>query len=62
MTKILLAVRHRELWKTNFDLDAVLAGSIMTHTAFCRHAGWQSLGGEGGQTRFSRACAKPHIC
>ena len=44
MTKVLSAVRHQELCKTDSDLDAVPAASIMTHTVLCRHAGWQSLG------------------
>ena len=35
MTKVLSAVRHRELCKTDFDVDAVPAASIMTHTALC---------------------------
>ena len=44
MTKVLSAVRHRELCKTDFDLDGVPVASIMTHTALCRHTGWKSLG------------------
>ena len=35
MTKVLSAARHRELCKTDFDLAAVPAASIMTHTASC---------------------------
>ena len=44
MTKVLSAVRHRELCKTDFDLDAVPEASVMPHAAMCRHAGWRSLG------------------
>ena len=44
MTKVLSAVRHRELCKTDFDLDGVPMASIMAHTALCRHTGWKSLG------------------
>ena len=44
MTKVLSAVRHRQLCKTDFDLDAVLEASVMLHAAMCRHAGWRSLG------------------
>ena len=44
MTKVLSSVRHRELCKTDFDLDAVPEVSIMPHAAMCRHAGWRSLG------------------
>ena len=44
MTKVLSAVRHQELCKTDFDLDAVPEASIMTNIALRRHAGWQSLG------------------
>ena len=43
MTKVLSALRHRELFKTDFDLDGVPVASIMTHTALCRHTGWTSL-------------------
>ena len=60
MTKVPSAVRHRDLRNTDFDLDAVPAASIMTHTVLCRHAEWQSLGVS--QTRFSRARAQPHSC
>ena len=56
MTKVLSAVRHWELCKTDVDLDAVPAASIMTHTAQCRHVGWQSLGG-GARRGFTRARA-----
>ena len=34
-----LGVRHWELCKTDFDLDAVSVASIMTQAALCRHAG-----------------------
>ena len=43
MTKVLSAVRDRELCKTDFDLDGVPMASIMTHTALCRHTGWKSV-------------------
>ena len=33
MTKVVSAARHRELCKTDFDLDGVPVASIMTHTA-----------------------------
>ena len=44
MTNVLSAVRHQELCKTDFVLDGVPVASIMTHTVWCRHAGWKSLG------------------
>ena len=44
MTKVLLVVCHRELSKTDIDLDAVPVASILTHAVVCRYAGWQSLG------------------
>ena len=44
MTEVLSAVRHREICKTDFDLDVVPGASIMTHTALCRHTGRKSLG------------------
>ena len=44
MTKVLSAVRHRELCRTDYDLDAVPEASAMTHAVLCRHAGWQCLG------------------
>ena len=31
MTKVLSAVRHRELCKTDFDLDAVPEASVIPH-------------------------------
>ena len=37
MTKVPSGVRHRDLRNTDFDLDAVPAASIMTHTVLCRH-------------------------
>ena len=42
MTKVLSAVRHRELCKTDFDFDAVPEASVMPHAVLCRDAGWQS--------------------
>ena len=44
MTKVLSAMRHRELCKTDFDLDAAPEASVMPHAAMSRHAGWRSLG------------------
>ena len=44
MTKVLSAVRHPEISKIDFDLDAVPEASVMPHAAVCRHAGWRSLG------------------
>ena len=35
MTKVLTAIRHRDLCKTNFDLDGVPVASIMADTALC---------------------------
>ena len=55
MTKFLSAVRHRELCRTDFDLDAVPEASVMTHAALCPHAGWQSLGTP--EAVFSCSCA-----
>ena len=55
MTKVLSAVGHQELCKTDFDLDAVPAASFMTHAVLSPHASWQS---RGSQTRvFSCSCA-----
>ena len=39
MTKVLLVVCHRELSKTDIDLDAVPVASILTHAVVCRYAG-----------------------
>ena len=50
---------QRSLGKTDFDLDAVPAASIMTHTASCRHAGWQSLGTP--SEIFSCSCATAQL-
>ena len=55
VTKVLSATRHRELCKTDFDLDEVPVASNMTHTALCRHTGWKSLG-EPDEV-FSCSCA-----
>ena len=59
VTKVLSAVRHRGLCKTDFDLDGVLVASIMTHTALCRHTGWKSLG-EPDEV-FSCSCATAQL-
>ena len=66
MTKVLSAVRHLELCRTDLDLDAVPAASIMIHTVFCRHVGWQSLGAgrrreKGGRKEGSRSIGSFHI-
>ena len=55
MTKVLSAVRHRQLCRTDVDLDAVPAASIVARTVLCRHAGWQTLG-EPDEV-FSCSCA-----
>ena len=59
MTKVLTAIRHRDLCKTNFDLDGVPVASIMAHTALCRHTGWKSLG-EPDEV-FSCSCATAQL-
>ena len=59
MTKVLSAIRHRDLCKTDFDLDGVPVASIMAHTALCRHAGWQSLGER--DEVFSCSCATAQL-
>ena len=64
MTKVLSGVRHRELCKTDFDLDGVPVASIMTHTALChtapcRHTGWKSL--EEPDEVFSCSCATAQL-
>ena len=59
MTKVLSAVRHRELCKIDFDLDGVPVARIMTHTALCRHTGWKSLG-EPDEV-FSCSCATAQL-
>ena len=38
MAKVISAARHRDLCKTDFDLDAVPVASV-THAVFCRHDG-----------------------
>ena len=43
MTKVLSAVGHRELCRTDLDLDAVPEASVMAHVVLCRSAGGQSL-------------------
>ena len=47
MTKVLSAVRHRELCKTDFDLDGVPVASFMTHTAVSTH--WMEESGRTGR-------------
>ena len=59
LTKVPSAVRHRELCKTDFDLDGVPVASIMTHTALCRHTGWKSLGEP--DKVFSCSCATAQL-
>ena len=59
MTKNLSAMRHRELCRTDFDLDAESEASVMSHTVLCRHAGWRSL--EESDEVFSCSCATTQL-
>ena len=59
MTKIHLADRHRELCKTDFDLDTVPVARITAHAVLCLHAGWQSLGAL--EEVFSCSCATAQL-
>ena len=59
MTKVLSAVRHRELCPTDFDLDGEPAASVMSRTVLCRHAEWRSLG-EPDEV-FSCSCATAQL-
>ena len=58
MSKVLSAVRHLELCKTDVDFDAVPEASIMTHIVLCCHAGWQNLGEPEEVFSCSRATAQ----
>ena len=62
MTKVLSAVLHRDPCKRDFDLDAMPAASIVTHSLKSTR-GRQSLGGgrEGPDDVLSCSCATAQL-